>query len=191
MKRIVFCTLIMALGVSLTLPLNIMSSPKAKAASSSSVEAARQRMLEEDRKKAAKAHKEEEERRAKADARRDKILRKAKEVGFIAYSEKSMTWSEAKAYCARHGGKLPRVNNSDSWDGKSPPARGVIIDGFGYGGRPWRDIGVPSDRVVYWTGTVNPLNQYRNPWYVTDHGGYGGVAVDSDSTSFGFVLCVP
>lgn len=191
MKRIVFCTVIIILGVLLTLSLSVMDSPKAEAASASSVEAARQKMLEEDHKRAAKDRKEAEAHKAKADARRDKILRKAKEAGFIAYSEKPMTWKEAKAYCARHGGKLPRVNNSDTWDGKNPPARGVIIDGFGYGGRSWGDVGVPSG--TYWTGTVNPHNLYHNPWYVTDQGGYGGIAIynNDNSTSVHFVLCVP
>ena len=106
------------------------------------VEAEPQKMLEEDRKK------EEEQRRA-TEAKNAEVLRKAKEAGFIAMSDKPMNWNDAVAFCKRHGGKLPRINNSNSWDGKNPPAHGILIDGFGYGHRPWSDVGLPS--ADYWT----------------------------------------
>jgi len=70
--------------------------------------------------------------------------------GFIAISEGQMKWADAKAFCQQHGGKLPRINNSASWDGKGE----ATIDGFGARGAPWPSL--PFDRYWTGTGTVNP-----------------------------------
>ena len=177
MKRILACTLIMPLAVSLTLFLTVITSTKAEA---SSVEAVRQKMLEED-------HKKETEGRRAAEARHAKELRKAKEAGFIALSESEMIYADAAAYCKQQGGKLPQINNSAAWDGKKPPVRGVRIDGFGYGYRPWKEVGLPSD--FYWTGSE--ISRFPgNLWLVNDVGGYV-VVLDEGQSDVYRVVCVP
>jgi len=69
--------------------------------------------------------------------------------GFIAVSESRMNWADATAWCATHGGRLPRINNSDSWnyEGKA------TIEGFGTQGSPSWPPGLPGG--FYWTGTVD------------------------------------
>ena len=87
--------------------------------------------------------------------------------GFIALSESSMNWSDAVAYCQRQCGRLPRINNSDSWDGGGVDwsFRGVdnrvTIDGFGVRGTPW-PFDMPNG--VYWTGTSSGTPNL--PWVV-------------------------
>jgi len=73
--------------------------------------------------------------------------------GFIAMSERPLNWSDAKAFCQQQGGRLPRINNSDSWswDGWGE----VTIDDFGARGAPWPS-GLPGDR--YWTGTEHAVS---------------------------------
>jgi len=170
----------MAFVVPLAFFLSVITATKAEAASS--VEEARQKMLEEDRRK------EEEAGRA-AEARKTataELGAKAKEAGFIALSESRMNWSEAKAFCQRQGGRLPRINNSDSWDGNNPPLRGILIDGFGYGHRPWSEVGLPSD---CWTGT-----EYTDgpgySWVVSDRDGEVHV-VNRHQSGGRRVVCVP
>jgi hypothetical protein len=70
----------------------------------------------------------------------------------IALSESFMPWADAVAWCQQQGGKLPRINNSDSGDGENPPMANIPVDGFGTAGLPRVKVGLPSD--VYWTGTV-------------------------------------
>ena len=87
--------------------------------------------------------------------------------GFIALSEKSgMNYTDAVAFCKEMGGKLPRINNSDSWDGKNPPWKGVPVDGFGKGNGPWPD-GLP--RNYYWTG--QEAGAFDNSWHIRPGGG--------------------
>ena len=175
MKRIVSCVLIMPLAVSLALFLTVMASANAKAASS--VEEARQRMLREDREK-------EEAAKARVKAEAAERLRRIKQAGFVAVSEDDLHYEEAVAFCKRHGGRLPRINNSASWDGKNPPARGIPVEVFGYGDRPWEEMDLVepvqcSDpeakrncvRILqrYWTDTKVPestASGMRSPWYV-------------------------
>ena len=185
MKRIVSCICIISLAVSLTFCLTVMVSTEAEAASS--VEEARQKILQEDRKKEEEAHRA-------AEARSAEILRKAKAAGseFIAFSESAMNWEAAKAYCRKHGGKLPRINNSNSWDGKNPPARGILIDGFGYGDRPWDEVGVwlPGGNG-YWTGTA--VTGSKGYWWFVQTG-RSTVSVNEDDIRRGDgyqVVCVP
>ncbi|MDR0777347.1 MAG: hypothetical protein LBE81_12025 [Azonexus sp.] len=104
-------------------------------------------------------------------------------AGFIAMSESKMSWVNAKAWCQQQGGRLPRINNSDSL--KNVPDN-AVIDGFGALGSPWAGR-LPSG--LYWTGTVN--SDYPNYSYVvTDFGGGlvdNGVLQSLDNR----VLCVP
>ena len=79
-------------------------------------------------------------------------------AGFIALAESPMEWADAKAWCLQQGGKLPRINSSDSLpmnavfdQAKNLPVPGTRIDGFGEAGRPWAEVGLPAER--YWTGT--------------------------------------
>jgi hypothetical protein len=81
-------------------------------------------------------------------------------IGAIAMSKDPMNWADAKAFCQQQGGRLPRINNSDTWAGiptspterkKAPP---VAADGFGADGAPWPS-GLPGGSFSdsYWTGT--------------------------------------
>ena len=66
--------------------------------------------------------------------------------GFIAFPESRMNWEDALAYCRQQGGRLPRINNSDSWDSTET----ALIDTFGAVGDTW-----PAElpKAYYWTGT--------------------------------------
>jgi len=69
----------------------------------------------------------------------------------IALSDSRMFWQDAAAYCQERGGRLPRINKSDSWDGSDT----ADIDAFGAVGDNW-----PADlpRAFYWTGTKYTAN---------------------------------
>ena len=113
----------------------------------------------------------------RGDKERAEEMRKAKEAGFIALSEGNMNYADAVAFCRKHGGRLPRINKSDSWDGNNPSPRGILIDGFGYGHRPRSEVGLPAaSKNVYWTGTSDPHHQ-----------GYLWVLVDGYNSVVGFV----
>jgi len=68
---------------------------------------------------------------------------------FIAVSSSPMNWIDAGIFCDMEGGRLPRINGSDSWDGKGK----AIIDGFGARGARWLP-GVPAP-AYFWTSTVH------------------------------------
>jgi putative hemolysin len=79
-----------------------------------------------------------------------------KAAELIAVSQDRMAWAAAKAFCQRQGGKLPRVNDNDSWDVASQSLFGsmlggnrIKIDDFGVLGDPW-PAGLPGS---LWTGT--------------------------------------
>ena len=93
--------------------------------------------------------------------------------GFITLSESPMTWADAKAFCQQQGGSLPRINNSDSWNGDTEAA----IDGFGASGDPWPS-GLPDD--LYWTGTAYTDFPGRS-WIVLYNGGNAKVYSYSQS----------
>jgi len=118
----------------------------------------------------------EEERRA-----REEFKRK-----FIALSETSMTWSDAKAFCQQQGGRLPRINDSDSWSASKPVTH---IDGFGAPGAPgdpWPS-GLPGD--YYWSGTEITEGPGTS-WLVGDGGGHivvGGTRQSNQNRA----ACVP
>ena len=107
-------------------------------------------------------------------------------AGFIALSEGAMNWNAAVAWCQQQGGRLPRVNNSDSCNQRSLP-NASIIDGFGNTGRPWAELGLPP--ASYWTGTVRSGGS-NNSWAVTGRSGY--VSHESQHQNSAFrVVCVP
>jgi TonB family protein len=88
------------------------------------------------------------------EVRKTEETRKAEEAlksaGFFAPSESLMTWADAKAYCASKGGRLPLINNSDSWEIESRTVKNM--DGFAYNQWP---SGLPHDTfgASFWTGT--------------------------------------
>ena len=105
---------------------------------------------------------------------------------FIALSDAPMNWNDAGTWCQQRGGKLPRINNSDSWawvDRKQV----IRIDGFGDVGRPWAEVGLPFD--WYWTGTENSDSPGLS-WIVDDYGG-GVSIVDRRQSAALRAACVP
>jgi len=77
----------------------------------------------------------------------------------IAQPESRMSWSDAKAYCQRQGGRLPRINNSNSWASANWD-KIAHIEAFGAPGDPWPS-GLSSD--VFWTGTESGTG---DSWFV-------------------------
>ncbi len=105
--------------------------------------------------------------------------------GFIALAGSSMNWSEAGSYCTSQGGKLPRVNNTNSYPTSSYIGN-ELVDGFGSINSAWPS-GLPG--AFYWTGTVD-TDYPGNSWSVTGLGGsvlagFGGQSVGNR------VVCVP
>jgi len=92
-----------------------------------------------------------------------------------------MTWADAKAFCQRQGGRLPRMNNSNSWDGRGE----ATIDGFGAQGAPWPSA-LPN--TYYWTGTER-TDDPASSWLVNAHDGKVGINI-SDQFSGHRVVCV-
>ena len=103
-------------------------------------------------------------------------------AGFIAMSESKMNWTDAVAYCKQKGGKLPRINNRDSWQGGSG---NYPIDGFGSSGAPWPS-GLSGD---YWSGTVDS-GKPPVAWVIYDSGGKVVEAAVEQSIP-NRVVCVP
>ena len=133
--------------------------------------------------------------RAEEARRKVEEARRAEEEfkrNFIARSERSLNWSDAKAFCQRQGGRLPLINGSDSWAWSD---RGKIthIDGFGAPGSPW-----PSGlQGVYWSGTEFTDLPGRS-WVLAGSGGViagsgGKVNVGNNGRQgeVGRVVCVP
>ena len=92
-------------------------------------------------------------------------------AGFIALSETEMNMSDGMAYCRQQGGKLPRINNSDSLArGASSGGGKTNLDGFGNVGSNWPS-GLPCD--TYWTGTTE--SSPGRAWIITcnDPGTFG------------------
>ena len=182
----------MALAASLTVFLTAVAGTKAEAARKAKEagdtaisEPPMNYILEEEPKK-------KEEPRGAQEAPRAEKQRKgpeaAKECGFIAISKSFMNYADAVAFCRKHGGRLPRINNSDSWDGLNPPYQNISIDCFGYVGRPWSEVGLP--RGVYWTGTAHTDDQ-GVLWVVAGLGGAPVVVTYGTQWRDGRVACVP
>ena len=71
--------------------------------------------------------------------------------GVIALAESEMNWKDAVSYCKQQGGRLPRINNSDSYSWNIGKHRETVtIDVFGAEGT-LLPSGLPHD--TYWTGT--------------------------------------
>jgi len=112
-------------------------------------------------------------------------------ASFIARHESSMSnWSDARAYCQQQGGRLPQINDSNSW---SWDDRDKIthIDGFGATGAPWPS-GLPGgDHRLYWMGTRTGTSQLDHTWAVGNSGGTFGVNTTGRNISPSNVVCVP
>ena len=121
--------------------------------------------------------------RAEGERKAEETLRSA---GFIALSQSPMTWSEAKAFCQQQGGRLPRINNSDSgtWDWRSE----VVIDGFGARSTPWQSSILP--RNGYWTGTADS-SRSGSSWIVSDSGAAVGILSYDQQRNPSHAACVP
>jgi len=113
--------------------------------------------------------------------------------GFVAVSDKKMKYPDAEAFCKQKGGKLLRINKSDSWDGKKQ--KEASVDGFARipngvaTGIAW-PAGINGDEA-YWTATRDA----GNPdfiWYVKKRSTDGEVNFDKviHRTQL-FVICVP
>jgi len=88
-------------------------------------------------------------------------------ASIIAVSTKEMKYSDAVAFCKQKGGRLPLINNSDTWDLKQP-IKGTPVDGIAGGmDAPWP---AELDRDGrYWTGT-NVANDPEFLWIITRTG---------------------
>ena len=104
---------------------------------------------------------------------------------FISLAPKRMNWVDAAAYCRQQGGRLPRINNSDSAAGDE---FWETIDGFGSQGAPWPQM-LPGGAIFYWTGT----ELADNPGYSFLVGNYGGKVFITclKQDYMGRVVCVP
>ncbi|MDL2216992.1 hypothetical protein LJB81_04610, partial [Desulfovibrio sp. OttesenSCG-928-M14] len=107
-------------------------------------------------------------------------------------SNTAMDWSNARSYCASHGGTLPLVNDDTSQSTTQVSGGTAKIDGIGVvdtalWNTPWPVV-LPGG--VYWTGTEVTGSPGRS-WFV---GAYGGGFVDVDTGGQGLVsgvVCVP
>lgn len=111
--------------------------------------------------------------------------------GFIALSNRALAPVSAEQFCRDQGGRLPRVNGSDSLP-RGDMEKATSIEGFGAPGAPWPS-GLPYNR--YWTGTEFT----GEPAIAGIHGGFWLIGVQSGvvrlhnegrSVTYG-VVCVP
>ena len=70
--------------------------------------------------------------------------------GIIAIAPDTMNWSDAKAYCASRGGKLPLFGGKNRLAYPDGVPSGIPVDIFGSGGEKWPP-GLPFRS--YWLGT--------------------------------------
>ena len=106
--------------------------------------------------------------------------------GFIAISDTTMTWDQAKAFCKQQGGRLPLIGVNNSIGGVHVP-NGTSIDGFGAVGDPW-PAGLPNGD--YWTDTVySVLTDFS--WYVGDYGGRIALGNLPQQSYYFVAACVP
>jgi hypothetical protein len=108
-----------------------------------------------------------------------------KEGFIIAVSDTAMNWADAKAWCEQQGGRLPRINDSDSWAWNDRD-KITRIEGFGAPGASW-----PSSLPLgnSWTGTES-TGSTGGSWVVGVFDGNVFVNVILQSRSF-HVVCVP
>ena len=121
----------------------------------------------------------------KAEEEVRKLQEAAKSAGFIAISDTSMTWADAKTFCQQQGGKLPLIGGKEAL-GSEAYTQGVSIDGFGRSGASW-PAGLP--RGDYWTGTQGT----DGPGFSWIVGVYGGVVSVTNclQSNQRRVVCVP
>jgi hypothetical protein len=176
-----------------------LDAERARKAAAAAHKVVAERKAEEERKAqeaAQEARRMEEERKAQEARKQEEVLKEAlKAGGFIAMSESPMTWADAKIYCEQQGGRLPRINDSDSWDNRSRDK--LNTDGFGAVGfrnTPWPS-GLPDAR--YWTGTAGSeakvtRGKQETVWLVRRDGGWVEVTTIlhfRDSTAY--AVCIP
>jgi hypothetical protein len=156
--------------------------------------AAEEHRAAEEQRKAAEERRAAEERKAAEERRAAETRRASQEeamhkAGFIALSEHTMPLADAKTYCEQQGGRLPRINNSSSWNGS-----GIVpIDGIGSGDVGFRArnpglAGLPN--ALYWTGTEDG----RGGQWIIDHKRVGGTNITlsrSRQDNKNRVICVP
>jgi len=114
----------------------------------------------------------------------------APEINTIAQADEPMTWADAKAWCEQKGGRLPRVEGSDSW-AWADREKVTRIDGFGVPGAPW-----PSNLpgVTHWSGTeASDPDRPNRAWVIRVPGAGGNVVngVIDWQTTLHRVICVP
>ncbi len=111
--------------------------------------------------------------------------------GFLALAAGPLPAGRAAQFCREQGGKLPRLNGSDSLP-RGDMEKVTSIEGFGAPGAPWPS-GLPYNR--YWTGTEFT----GEPAVAGVHGGVWLIGVQSGavrlhnegrSVTYG-VVCVP
>jgi len=107
-------------------------------------------------------------------------------IKIIAESTSWMNTTDAKAFCQRHGGRLPRINGRDSLAWKDRDEI-VYIEGFGALGDPWPSESLHT--VYYWTGTED-TNQPGNLWVVFVDKGRVNV-FNRTNHRINSVVCVP
>jgi hypothetical protein len=105
-------------------------------------------------------------------------------AGVIALSSNTMNWTDAKAYCASKGGKLPLINGRTSWDGSKK--RSAYIDVFAAVDRTW-----PSalSSGPYWTGTLSTIGGLGRAWDVRSRDGLVDVGSNAQKRLYP-VICV-
>lgn len=138
-------------------------------ASTDDIEIERRQMLQEDQNRLYEAQQQ---------SQRESEIKNAqiRRAGFLAMSDDLLLYEDAVAFCRKHGGRLPRINNSNFWDGDNPPQRGIKIDGFGYGHRPFEKTGLPAkianqylkgNEIRFWTDTrTRTRHDGIQPWFV-------------------------
>jgi hypothetical protein len=100
----------------------------------------------------------------------------------IAFAPDVMNWSDAQAYCASKGGRLPRIGNKNTLE--SIP-EGIAVEGIGARNAQWPS-GLP--RGAYWTDTE--FSDRTNAWGVHDVGDAVDFILGSKSDLCLRVLCV-
>jgi len=84
-----------------------------------------------------------------------------------------MNWNDARAFCRQHGGRLPRVNQSDSWDGSGGSV--ATAEGFGTIGGPWPS-GLPQ---AVWSDTRDSTEPGK-VWVIYDSNSIHGFGIGPD-----------
>ena len=113
---------------------------------------------------------------------------------YIAVSDTDMTWTRAVQWCSDRGGRLPKINGSDSLPGSAVNEAGALtINGIGEVNitdlsiTPWEATGLPS--YVYWSGTVY-ADSPNTSWFFGDDDGLFSV-YHFDQSGTLRVVCVP